>query len=309
VSETKKYEIERKFLIRTIPFTLIDYIPIFIKQGYIFVSESEEIRIRSFNKVYLMTIKIGKGLKRHEFEVAINKDQYSSLWTLTKGKRIYKSRYELKVNECRIFIDVFKKNLKKTTIVEVEFDNIKKAREFQPPDWFGKEITDSPGYYNKNLAVNGDPEAQSTEKSGNVKLPKWLFKQSGVVPYRVNGDLPEIMLVTTRKKKKWTIPKGIIDEHLSAEESALREAEEEAGIRGRISTNALGNYTYSKWGGICNVKVFPMEVDTELDNWLEKKVRTRSWFAIEKAIEMTNNYQITDLFKILYKRVLGRDYV
>ncbi len=37
-------------------------------------------------------------------------------------------------------------------MAEVEFDSEKKADEFVPPDWFGKEVTNEASYKNRSLA-------------------------------------------------------------------------------------------------------------------------------------------------------------
>ncbi|MBI3308179.1 MAG: adenylate cyclase, partial [Candidatus Melainabacteria bacterium] len=41
--------------------------------------------------------------------------------------------------------------------IEVEFDSVEQARKFNPPDWFGKEVTADKRYRSKNLAIKGLP--------------------------------------------------------------------------------------------------------------------------------------------------------
>lgn len=43
-----------------------------------------------------------------------------------------------------------------------------------------------------------------------LEKPYWYYRQSAVIPYLVEDGNTQIVLVTTRKKKKWTLPKGII---------------------------------------------------------------------------------------------------
>jgi phosphohistidine phosphatase len=72
------------------------------------------------------------------------------------------------------------------------------------------------------------------------------YPQSSVVPFRiVNSDI-QILLVTSNSRKHWTIPKGLIEDGLSSAESAVQEAYEEAGIRGDLYENGIGNYRYHK---------------------------------------------------------------
>lgn len=84
-----------------------------------------------------------------------------------------------------------------------------------------------------------------------------------------------VMLISTRKKKKWTLPKGIIEPGHSPRASAAKEALEEAGIRGQIHGQRFDYFEYHKWGGTCTVDVFLMEVSEVLDQWPEKGQRQR----------------------------------
>jgi 8-oxo-dGTP pyrophosphatase MutT (NUDIX family) len=115
--------------------------------------------------------------------------------------------------------------------------------------------------------------------------PWWFYKQSAAVPYRAGSDGIEVLLITSRGRKRWIVPKGVIDLGKTAGEAALNEAFEEAGVRGQISANPVGEYSYEKWGGTCNVKIFLLEVETVLDEWPEQNDRSREWMTIERAAE------------------------
>jgi 8-oxo-dGTP pyrophosphatase MutT (NUDIX family) len=114
-------------------------------------------------------------------------------------------------------------------------------------------------------------------------VPDHFYRQSGVIPLRRRGGKAEVLLVTSRKGKRWVIPKGVIDEGSSPEESAAREAWEEAGIRGALSKGEAGRYQYEKWGGVCTVRVFLLTVEEEADQWPERGTRQREWLGIEEA--------------------------
>lgn len=115
--------------------------------------------------------------------------------------------------------------------------------------------------------------------------PYWLFTQSGVIPYRETGSGVEILLITTRKRKRLIIPKGVVDPGMTHESSALNEAYEEAGIKGIIVGDALGEYSYEKWGGTCTVRVFVMKVTDTYKIWPESTIRKRSWMSVAEACE------------------------
>jgi 8-oxo-dGTP pyrophosphatase MutT (NUDIX family) len=109
------------------------------------------------------------------------------------------------------------------------------------------------------------------------------FNQSGVIPYRKNEGILEILLITSIKRKKWIIPKGYIEFNLSPFESAKKEAFEEAGIIGSNETVELGTIKLKKGIGITNMIIFSMEVIKILDDYPEKELRKRKWFTIEDA--------------------------
>ncbi|MAT40244.1 MAG: NUDIX hydrolase [Ectothiorhodospiraceae bacterium] len=120
-------------------------------------------------------------------------------------------------------------------------------------------------------------------------VPDWFYRQSAAIPYRIVDDLPEILLITTRKKKRWIAPKGVIDPGYEARESALKEAYEEAGAIGEITGDEqIGEFTYDKWGGTCIVQVFAMRVTRLLDEWEEGAERERRWFKLDKAVQFAS---------------------
>jgi 8-oxo-dGTP pyrophosphatase MutT (NUDIX family) len=127
------------------------------------------------------------------------------------------------------------------------------------------------------------------------RIPQWFYRQSGVIPYRGQGDEIEILLITSRKRKRWIIPKGIIEQELSAAESALKEAMEEAGIEGILLPTPIGEYEYPKWGGICRVEVYLLYVTKLHQNWPEKTLRNRKWMNVEKATEQVSEEKLKAL--------------
>jgi len=119
--------------------------------------------------------------------------------------------------------------------------------------------------------------------------PSWFYKQSAVIPYRTVATKLEILLVTSRRKRRWIIPKGIIDPGTTAVESACKEAYEEAGVKGRSDQRVVGKYEYKKWGGTCVVKVFALEVKSVLGSWPEAELRKRKWMTKKQAVKQVEH--------------------
>ena len=125
-------------------------------------------------------------------------------------------------------------------------------------------------------------------------------RQSGVIAWRKAGKTLQVLLVTSRDTARWVIPKGTVEPHLSPAASAAKEAEEEAGIRGKVANKSIGTYTYfktaKKGGDICEVEVFPMKVTSVKSKWPEMHERSRKWMTPTQAAKRVNE---KDLRKLL----------
>ncbi|MBE9093490.1 NUDIX hydrolase [Tychonema sp. LEGE 07203] len=115
-----------------------------------------------------------------------------------------------------------------------------------------------------------------------------LVEQSGVIPYRIQYGEIEVMLITSSASKRWVIPKGLIEPDMTPQDSAAKEAWEEAGLLGKVFPDLLGIYEYQKSGCICQVGVFLLQVQAVLEVWPEATKRNRQWVSIPKAIKRVN---------------------
>ncbi len=107
----------------------------------------------------------------------------------------------------------------------------------------------------------------------------------------------EVVLVTSRSGKRWVIPKGLIEPQLAPGPSAAKEAFEEAGVRGEVSSEPVGHYAYRKWGGSCEVAVYLMRVDAVLDDWPESAWRERIWLSVARAAERVAELELASLLR------------
>jgi len=127
--------------------------------------------------------------------------------------------------------------------------------------------------------------------------PAWLYNQSAVVPYVLDDGELKIVLITSLKSKKWIVPKGVVEKGMTPQESAAKEAFEEAGVIGIPGVREIGAYQYEKWGGICTVKVYTMEVEELLNEWDESCKRERLVEDIDKAVELIANNDLKIMIK------------
>jgi 8-oxo-dGTP pyrophosphatase MutT (NUDIX family) len=136
--------------------------------------------------------------------------------------------------------------------------------------------------------------------------PDWLFRQSAVIPYRLRDGDVEILLITSRNRRRWVIPKGVIEPSMTPSDSAANEAFEEAGLRGCVNPTPIGNYEYFKWGDTCHVEVFLMLVDEVLDQWPEASFRKRRWMSVEEAARWVDEPELKSLLRSVPALLRGR---
>ena len=157
-------EIERKFLLSGVPPTMRFARREPIRQGYLALDGDTEVRLRITPEGAVLTIKSGRGGVRVEEEIALESRQGEALWELTEGRRVQKTRRRVRLAgsasgpELIAEVDEYAGALDGLVVVEVEFPDEEAARGFEPPAWFGRELTDDWRYANRSLASDGMPE-------------------------------------------------------------------------------------------------------------------------------------------------------
>lgn len=145
-------EIERKFLIRTLPADLEKYAFHTIEQAYL--CTDPVVRVRREDDDYYMTYK-GKGfLAREEYNLPLNKEAYDHLLAKADGNIITKKRYLIPIEGTALTIelDIFEGKFEGTVIAEVEFSSVEEANSFTAPDWFGADVTEDRRYSNSYMS-------------------------------------------------------------------------------------------------------------------------------------------------------------
>jgi adenylate cyclase len=151
-------EIERKFIIQSIPFPLDQLFFEHISQGYLVTSEKgDEVRVRQRGEHCFLTVKKGEGFERYEMEIEISRDQFEKLYGATTDERVEKKRYIIKDRDCTIELDIFEGRLRGLMVAEVEFRSLDEGKAYRTPEWFGREVTEDKRFANRNLAKHGLP--------------------------------------------------------------------------------------------------------------------------------------------------------
>ena len=144
-------EIERKYLIHTLPENYETFPYRQLEQGYL--CKEPVVRIRQDNDNYELTYKSKGLLAREEHNMPLTKEAYEHLRKKIDGKLITKKRYMIPYGEYMIELDVFEGALAPLKFAEVEFNSIEEAENFNAPDWFGEDVTFEAKYKNSNLIL------------------------------------------------------------------------------------------------------------------------------------------------------------
>jgi 8-oxo-dGTP pyrophosphatase MutT (NUDIX family) len=116
---------------------------------------------------------------------------------------------------------------------------------------------------------------------GSAQPPK--PQQAAAIAVRRKNGAFEVCLIRRKGSNSWGIPKGSVDPGDTREETALKEAWEEAGISGRLVGEVIGTYEYEKWSATLEVAVYLMEVVKQHAEWQEASFRERRWTSFESA--------------------------
>lgn len=165
-------EIEKKYIIKNIPFDLTGYKSSLMEQGYI--SVSPVIRVRCANNKYILTVKSKGLMERQEYEIFLSKEEYDSLCNKVEGNIISKTRYIIPLTDTdgtcgdkaideklSIELDIFGGCFEGLIYAEVEFPDRELAEAFVAPSWFEKDVTFDATYHNSSLSSMNKEEIKA----------------------------------------------------------------------------------------------------------------------------------------------------
>lgn len=126
-----------------------------------------------------------------------------------------------------------------------------------------------------------------------------LRTQFAALCYRIKNDKLQICLITTRRTRRWIVPKGWPMNGETPMDAAATEAFEEAGLRGKMHKRPVGVFSYYKVMSRdelpCLAVVYPMRVTKVLNTWPERKERTRRWMSRKKAAKLVSDRELRDI--------------
>lgn len=126
--------------------------------------------------------------------------------------------------------------------------------------------------------------------------------QFGALCWRKRADEVQVLLIKSRTKKRWIVPKGWPVDNATPASAAKTEAWEEAGVEGKASSVCLGIFSYIKdlsegVSAPCVVAVFPVKVKKLHKDFPEKEERQRKWFSQKKAAKLVSDPELGALIK------------
>lgn len=130
--------------------------------------------------------------------------------------------------------------------------------------------------------------------------------QAGAIPYTLVNGTPVFLLITSRGTGRWIFPKGTLIEGYEPWQVAAREAFEEAGVEGDVEPTPIGSYRGLK-GSIrtapIEVRMYPLRVVRQVDDWPERDKRHRHWVILPEARRLLSDPQLVTLATLLHRRV------
>ncbi len=151
-------EIERKWRVLTVPDDLSRYECIEMEQAYL--NEHPTVRIRRENDDYILTYKgvSDNDISHTEYNLPLTKEAFEHMLPKCDGRIIKKKRYRIPLEGTELCaeLDIFDEPFSPLKIVEVEFPSTDAAGEFNPPAWFGEDVSHDRRFKNAVLAI--DPE-------------------------------------------------------------------------------------------------------------------------------------------------------
>ncbi|XP_039146175.1 nudix hydrolase 16, mitochondrial-like isoform X2 [Dioscorea cayenensis subsp. rotundata] len=141
---------------------------------------------------------------------------------------------------------------------------------------------------------------------------------AGCIPFRYKSceedcdDDPmrtiEVLMINSQSGPGLLFPKGGWENDETVKEAAVREAVEEAGVRGDLK-KFLGFYCFKSKShqdefspeGWCKAAMYALLVNEELLSWPEQSTRERKWLHVPEAVEQCRHKWMEDVLDAFSK--------
>jgi adenylate cyclase len=176
-------EREFRYLVSLAHLTQFRDVGVEISQGYLVADGSLAIRVRrrvdGVHQTHTLTVKAALvdaksergtaatvGSERHEVEIGLTEQQADELWPLCAARIITKRRNLVDLPESGLTaeVDVFSGRWRGLAMVEVEFADRAQMLTFEPPPWFGRNVTADPRFTNGALALASEADVHELRK-------------------------------------------------------------------------------------------------------------------------------------------------
>lgn len=147
------------------------------------------------------------------------------------------------------------------------------------------------------------------KKDGPRPAPRLQF---AALPWRLGeANRAEILLVTSRDTRRWVIPKGWPMKGRKPHIVAAIEAQQEAGLHGKVEKTKLGEFEYEKrmkGGGAvgCVVEVYALRAELQRKKWREKGQRVTYWFDYAIAAQQVDEPGLKEIILAFGRGLKGQ---
>jgi 8-oxo-dGTP pyrophosphatase MutT (NUDIX family) len=127
-----------------------------------------------------------------------------------------------------------------------------------------------------------------------------VLQQVAALPYRYREDgLVDFLVITSRRTARLIVPKGWPMKGKSDCRAAAIEAHQEAGVRGQVGNQPIGQFSYFK--DLDNIEVpvvasvFLLKVKRVKSRWKEAASRRREWMSASDAAAALSDRELAAL--------------
>lgn len=129
-----------------------------------------------------------------------------------------------------------------------------------------------------------------------------LVSQAGAIAFKLVDDAPQILLVRAKKTPQhWIFPKGHIEEGETAEAAAVRELQEEAGVRAQ-AIHLAGSLEFKSGDEMVHVDYYLCEFLSDVP---AKETREARWCEYVEARRLLSHHDAVMLLEKTWSLIEG----